>query len=502
MNKKIVFLPLDERPCNYYYPQFLMDDCKAVELVTPSREIMGDKKIPANFEKIKEFILNKTQDAYGLILSIDLLLYGGIVPSRLHQLHFSELIKRIDIIKAIKHNNPSIKIYAFSLLMRCPQYSSSDEEPDYYGDCGKEIYKRGEIEHKIRLNIDTDEEKEKLNEYIKKTDYCIDDFLSRRSINTDCTIEILKMVNKEIDFLVIPQDDSSLYGYIKNDQEKVYQYIEKYNLSNDVLIYPGADEVGLVLLSRMLNTLKNKKPNIFVEYSSECGPDIVPIYEDRRADLTVDAQIAASNGIRVKSIDEANCVLMINSCIPSMERPNMTKTTFNYSNNRDINQFLSHMQEYLKTKKVVVADCSTINKGEISFFKQLEQTNKLYETCGYSGWNTFANTLGTAISQLTYGFHFGITEALKRFNALRVYEDLGYQAVVRQKLIDNYLSNIGLSYLTTKERRGVVSQKVEEELNKIIKELSPSTFNNYYIKDCYMPWIRMFEVGLVVEKRK
>ena len=53
--KKIVLLPLDERPCNYLYPlqMFNNDDIK---LVLPSMDIMGDKKTPANHEALEEFL--------------------------------------------------------------------------------------------------------------------------------------------------------------------------------------------------------------------------------------------------------------------------------------------------------------------------------------------------------------------------------------------------------------------------------------------------------------
>ena len=139
--EKIMFIPLDERPCNYNFANFMLEGGKDLELLSPSLDILGHKKTPANFERLKEFMLNNISDCYGLIISIDMLLYGGIVPSRLHNYNQDDLIKRLNLIRELKDINPKLHIFAYSLIMRCPQYSSSDEEPDYYEHCGYNIFK-------------------------------------------------------------------------------------------------------------------------------------------------------------------------------------------------------------------------------------------------------------------------------------------------------------------------------------------------------------------------
>ena len=76
-----------------------------------------------------------------------MLLYGGIIPSRLHHFSLEELTGRLDAVRELKKRNPKLKIFAFALIMRCPSYSSSDEEPDYYEICGREIFLTGQIKH-------------------------------------------------------------------------------------------------------------------------------------------------------------------------------------------------------------------------------------------------------------------------------------------------------------------------------------------------------------------
>ena len=94
MAKKIVLLPLDERPCNLDYPRMMpKTDC---ELILPPKEIMGKKKQAGNTAEISAWVLEKATDADVMILSLDTLVYGGILPSRLHHTDADTLIKRLN----------------------------------------------------------------------------------------------------------------------------------------------------------------------------------------------------------------------------------------------------------------------------------------------------------------------------------------------------------------------------------------------------------------------
>ncbi|MDE7296909.1 MAG: DUF4127 family protein, partial [Clostridia bacterium] len=59
MKKKIVMLPLDERPCNYDYPSMMPG--ANYELKLPPKEYMGDKKRPADTDKIAKWLLENIE---------------------------------------------------------------------------------------------------------------------------------------------------------------------------------------------------------------------------------------------------------------------------------------------------------------------------------------------------------------------------------------------------------------------------------------------------------
>ncbi len=112
-----------------------------INLVRPEKSDLGLKKTPAEYLSVKSFLSRECADADYLILAVDMLLYGGIVPSRLHHLSQEEIFSRVDFIGTLKKFNPNLKIFAFSLVMRCPTYSCGDEEPDYYETYGEQIFR-------------------------------------------------------------------------------------------------------------------------------------------------------------------------------------------------------------------------------------------------------------------------------------------------------------------------------------------------------------------------
>ena len=503
--KKVMLIPLDERPCNYNYANVMLEGNQDIELLMPPLSILGNKKEPANFEQLNEFILTNVGDCYGLILSIDMLLYGGIVPSRIHYFTQEELIERLNVIKQIKEINPNIIIYSFALIMRCPQYSSSDEEPDYYEDCGYSIFKYGELKHKIELGIATVSEIEQLNIHYEKCKEFYLDYVNRREINSDLNIEVVKLLkNGDLDFLVIPQDDSSPYGLIKKDQEKIFNQIQEMGLAESVLIYPGADEVGMVLTARIINHINNQKPRIYVEYGTEHGHLFVPMFEDREVYLSVEKQILSAGCIVCNDINQADGILMVNNPTLEMDDPNITHDFYQAikDDKRDIKGFVLKAKKYINQGyKVSIADVSICNMGDIELVVEIAKENIYFDLAGYSGWNTSSNTLGTAITHLVININYGYTKALEKHLALRIFEDIGYCGHTRKYMCDNILPQLGLNYFNSGAIRGQVSEKVHEEIERRINEVMPAVTEKYAILDCYMPWHRMFEVALTVKKK-
>lgn len=495
MRKKIVLLPLDERPCNMFFSERLFSKDK-FEIVRPKQ--LGDKKQPADIESIKNFLKKECKDADGLVLSIDTLLYGGLIPSRIHHETAETLLSRMEIIKEIRKENPKMLIYAFQVIMRCPSYSSSDEEPDYYEKYGEEIHKMGEIIHKSRLGEEVDISLAKITEKIDQD--CLNDYIGRREINRSMNVETLDyLANGWIDALVIPQDDSAMYGYAAMDQKYVRDKIEKLDMIDQVLMYPGADEVELTLLSRMENAMNHQCPKVYIKYISEKARDLVPLYEGMTLSNTLKYHILSAGCQQTESYEQADIILIVTAPADHMEEAvNQPSEKPEYHMERNFPEMIEFIKARVKENKIItIADNAYANGGDLIFIHLLDKNKMLTKVNGYAGWNTSANTIGTAIAQGVNVLYAGETKQQKKFLIERYIEDGGYCGLVRKE-VSSILPE-GMDYFDIKEKNGEVSQMIKRYLEDFCEKILPTIAPQVTISKVENPWRRMFEIDIEVE---
>jgi len=505
---KIVHVPLDERPCNYDFPK-LMFQGKEFDIVRVPFEYMGLKKRPGKIDKIQEFFENECKDAYAAIFSIDTLIYGGIVPSRLHYNTIEEVSERLEVIKRVKKANPNIKIYAYNLVMRCPHYDDDDEEPYYYQHYGLRIHDKKAIEHKMKVNVATKEEIDYYNSIVIPFEY-ENDYAKRREVNTAVTVNVVNLVAEGIiDFLIVPQDDSAPYGYTALDQMKVRKQVEKHNLQLKVLTYPGADEVSNTLFARMLNEYYNKKPLVYVMYPSDECKNVIPCAEDRPLDISVRYQIIASGALMTYDIKEADLVLAINAPTKNMIASQYREHSdyFGYVVGRNLVEFVEHIEHLVRVEKkpVTICDIGYCNGSDPAFVKIFDSKNMYMEMAGYASWNIPCNSLGTALPMGIRYIYPHNEELFSDFLMHRYVEDIGYSSLARKELREKYCgTNKGdyTIYDVHGQRDPYWVSLTTKVMNELLLDLCPNLKGKYEILDMYFPWSRTYDIGLKVKYKK
>lgn len=495
---KVVLLPLDERPCNFEYPGFLYKNSE-LNIVRP--EVLGDKKKPADLEQVAAFLEKECEDADYAVLALDTLLYGGLIPSRLHHFSEKEVSERLELLRKIKEKNPGLKIFAFQCIMRCPKYSSSDEEPDYYEECGAQIHKLGAILHKEQLGVEDEDTASKEEVLAGIMEGALEDFCGRREFNLKQNLAVLQMARDGIvDFLIIPQDDSAPFGYTAIDQKAVRARIDELELTEQVYVYPGADEIELTLLSRVFNDWKEKTPRVFVRYASVGAPFVIPLYEDRPLGETLKYHLMAAGCVQSFSDSDADFILALSAPAENMQEAAMQPVEERaYTVTRTLPEFVYGIEQDIKRNiPVTIGDNAYANGGETQLLAMLNRKNLLFKLAGYAGWNTSSNTIGTAIAEGVRYLYCGDDDSHREFLILRYIEDVGYCSIVRKKVTDTRLAEMGMNYFDVREQRGMVSEIVKEELNVFVTEKLSSIANHVEIEAVYMPWRRMFETGIQV----
>lgn len=492
--RNIILLPLDERPCNFEFPGKIFNGEKYT-IMQPDH--LGQKKTPASYEEIRSFLLENISHADAAVISIDTLLYGGLIPSRLHTLSEETVEERLMLLKTLREKNPAVKLYAFHCIMRCPTYSSDDEEPSYYQDFGAEIHQIGRLTHLEKLGMG---DAEKLAELKAKVDpAALEDYLSRRAFNGKFNIRSLDLVEDgTIDFLIIPQDDSAKYGYTAMDQKTVRTAIAEKVLDDRVILYPGADELGMVLVSRAINALENNTPRVYLKYASTLAPQLIPNYEDRSLHETVKYHVMAAGCIAVPSLADADFVMGITAPANKMlEAANQPANNIDYDVERNMAEFLWFVNDCIRRGiPVAILDNAYTNGGELQLLRVLNKQNNLMKLTAYAGWNTSANSMGTVLAQVVCKLYQNNKEVTDNFLVERYIEDVGYGAIVRSYVTQNILPQWGMNYFWCEEQRGKAANAVLEELKKFIRTELTSIAERVTLEDLYLPWSRMFEIGL------
>lgn len=549
---KILLLPLDERPCNAAFPGRLFPADK-VQILLPRK--LGHKKKPADFSVLSDFLFEKAKDADALLLSLDMLLYGGLIPSRLHHLKTETLFSRLHLIRELKEKYPALPIYAFATVMRCPAYSSDDEEPDYYERFGSAIHARGALMHRALAGLTTSSEAEgpvpspagllpaasgegeisppfssdpagttsaepvsasslddgdsQDPEPCLSSDFetCLADYLARRALNKQLSLQALELVKEGIlESIVFPQDDSMRFGFPAMDQEEIRRRILTLGLTERAMMYPGSDEIALTLLCRILLNHHGLLPKVYVKYLTDGARSLIPLYEGLPLSATTSYQLHAAGCVTADTCAEADIVLLETAASGPMEEAwSQPSRSPSYFAERNFPEMLSFIQRMRSAGKVVtVADNAYANGGDLDLIRILDADHLLMDLQGYAGWNTNANTMGCAIAMgvcaFLYGeqglFHDPAAEAKRRnFLISRYLEDACYQADVRQCVTEK-ISLLGFDYFDTGEEEGEVRDLILAELQIRIETELSSLADRIQIRRLTLPWKRMFEIDL------
>lgn len=497
--KKIIYIPLDERPCNRLFPVMIAESQQTIEIISPDIKMLSQKKKAADLEGLWDFVFRQITTSDALIFPLEMMGYGGLLPSRLHHRDLQHRKILIERIKRLKITAPHLKIYMSALIMRTPQYNSSDEEPDYYEEYGYRLFRNAYLlDKKNRVGLTKEEEKEKSEIQIPSSYQ--QDYEERRQYNRETLLEILELVQQQvIDFMVIPQDDSAVYGYTAMDQQVISERIRELRLQTKVMMYPGADESGATLLSRCFNTLQKQSPKIYPYFSGVNGPIIIPKYEDRPMYESLQAHIYAAGCQEAESSQEADFILAINCPGKIMEEaPKQGSKDISYTSHRHLLSFVHHIKQWLDLgKPVALADCAFINGGEIELVTLLDDLKILDRLISYKGWNTYCNTLGTSIAQGVFAYKGANESSLYHHLIYHLMDDLFYQALIRPQITAT-LKDRDLSYFDLKKQGELISKEIERQMMRYYQHFIQYSFTHIKITDlkAYSPWNRMFEVGL------
>ena len=516
---KLGLIPLDERPCNEQYPRKIGEIADA-EVITPPRNMLGSRREVGDFRQLDDWLESAAGELDGLVVSLETFVYGGLIPSRISHDSLEECLRRLEALRRIKQKHPELTIYAFNVVMRISNSNINEEEPLYWSEYGKLIWAYSRLAYRVDFLGMAEEGQERDAVRSQIPGHVLEDYLARRSRNHQVNLAAIDLAaDGTIDYLLLTQDDTSEFGFPNQEQHALREKISALGLEDRGLIYPGADEVGMVLIARHLNRIYGKRPRYFARYSSVRGPLITALYEDRPLAESVKGQIFGCGGLLVDSPQDADIILMLNTPGDSQgEAPLQATVRTVDTSARNLPEFAAAMGYYQSRGYVVAcADVAYANGADLKLVPLLKREVALEKLDGYAAWNTAGNTLGTVVAHAAVrflareaGLGLGSELAHLEFLLLRFADDWGYQGVVRTELGLEVLPKLGIPIFQLGDAWEQVQEMAASRLEALMNEFCKESIIEKVLKtghkvadvkftNIHLPWKRLFEVGLEVE---
>lgn len=481
-HKRLFLIPLDSRPVCYDMPRRLAA-VAGLELSMPSPALLGQLKAPANFKTLTRWVKNHLFENDPVIVALDTIAYGGLIPSRVNEEPLETLQSRLDgFFGMIKTD----ACYGFSSILRIPNYNFDEEEPAYWNQYGKRLYQYSaelhELGHADAAGL---------------PEFVLSDFLSRREKNFALNERHLDFLSEgKLDYLTFCQDDTGQYGLNVREAEQLARQIKKRKLEDAAHIQTGADEVAACMLARWLCLQRSTPVKVYAFYSSEVGRKLVAKFDGLPIETVVERAVKACGAILVKKSADADLWLMVHT--PENRQGDHCGQEEAQVSPEQVDVVMKLLDQALDLgQPLSIADVAYANGGDPRLMnKILSRYDDLSGLYGYAGWNTPGNAIGTAVAM---GLIRLRAEENKSFNAA------AFCKLMLIRLADDWLYQADVRYAVRRGMNGSARNGVPDEklLNVMMADglflLKSRLGLENQVVHCQYPCKRTFEVEIGIK---
>lgn len=397
---QVALVPLDSRPVSRIYPEKLaLLKGKEVRVLPWYR--LGRGQTAGDTGAIHDWILQQT-DAEALVVSLDSVAYGGLVQSRSLDLSVETALERLKVVQAWKTTTGK-PIYASITIPRHPD-------------------------------------------------------ATHRERNLTVIREMMKWASEGVfKDLRVTWDDAVAGSPAVKEAAAL-----KPLLAPNIMLYPGADEVGSALMASYLSP---ERKTLKVIYSDPARASEVIKYDGLPLNESVKLH-ASSVGFDVVEGAADLTLFVFNG---SSKDPRFTAIA--------LNQMAGPLS---------VVDVNRVNQGTLRLWKDLTTLNRTPQLMSLSGWGTPGNNLGTALSHAKLALSGVDPEKQQATLAYEYANDVLYSALLRPEIRKHFQEN------------QMGSKEAWEYLQKVLPELK--LFSGYQVTGAGLPWERSFEWEFEVGK--
>ncbi|MDP9366402.1 MAG: DUF4127 family protein [Chloroflexota bacterium] len=499
---RIGLVPLDERPANVRYPKAIADIAGA-DIVLPPAEALGSRRSPGRHDRLAEWLGDVSPTLDALVVSIEQLGYGGLIPSRTTHDPVASVLTRLEVLRGIRGRGRGPIVYGFNLVTRVSNSRDGWEESPYWPELGPRLYRLSQTMDRASTDPLGKAEATALRAGLPGD--AVGDWLRRRARNHTVNLAAIQLLAEGVlDRLVLSSDDTSPLGLPAREKRSLEEWAERLEVGDRLLMYPGADEVGSALTARAVNEHHGRVPRFAPCYAVPGGDEVTAAFEDGPVRMTIERQVRAIGGALSDACDDGATWLGVNPPLPGgPEWPPLPGTVPDPERSAALATLVEEARSRLRAgQPVAVADVAYPNGADPALIDLLRGQRWLLGLAAYGGWNTAGNTIGTVLAQasaLGRGRGEGQVAANERFLLHRLMEDWGYQQTVRPRVRDWLVVEMGRP---EPDEDGIAAAEawIEPRLAPTIEDLDAFAGRWRIVPGSVrLPWGRTFEVDFDLE---
>ena len=422
---RVAFLPLDDRPVTR--GAFLeLAGAAGIEVATPPRSMLGVRRQPADVEALWGWVEGDGADADLLIASAELLIYGGLVPSRIGHESLDRCLRLAARFGDARRRAPHRRVLVSASNLRLPSAADAAEEPEYWREHGPEIFAYSYHTDRFAETGAAASRERAASARAALPRTVLADVLARRTRNLTVLLSLVAHASRgEVDGLLIGQDDAAEYGLTRRDLRAVEAAIVDQGATPRAWVTYGTDELAVRLLARAYLTAQGQTPPVRVVYAYPDHRGAIPRYEGQSLDRTLSSHI---DTVGARRVERGEALTLFVHNFPGAQQEAPFQEPYDP---KVLGPFLSTVgTAAAREHPFAVADVRFSNGADRIFVEHLLKIPRAAAMRAYGGWNTASNTIGMALAQALIPSGPG-SEA---FTLTRFLDDWAYQADVRQRL--------------------------------------------------------------------
>jgi hypothetical protein len=498
-----VVVPLDDRPVTAQLPRML-GAIAGVSVAEPPRPLLGRYLTPGDSAAILRWLRDDApRDARAYVVSQDMIVYGGLVASRIPGVSRAQAYTRLQDLAAIRAARPGASFAVFGTVMRLaptgvPRLGPAATFPFAGADVWGAIAQYAALPDPPQ----TDQQRAFAAQLRAQLGSALDAYLETRARNRDVDLFALRTTAEGgFDRVVLGQDDAGPVGLHLRDLAVLRSFAARWLPASRASLEPGADELAMVLLAAALAREAGLVPRVRVTYSRADGAGVNDPLEFAPIAVTI-ADLIGSCGARLAGpAEQADIDLFVH--VPATGAGDEGRFVDAIARDVDVRSKAAQAAPL-----AAIADLTFLATDDYAQQRQL--TDDLVargiagDVAAFASWNTVANTVGTALPEaiaVLAGRRLGSYDprAHASFTLMRYVDDVAFHTAVRPKLnVDLDAAGVGdhtlllpdVARRAASENRALLWPDGLDLLARIKPQFRDAGFT------ITLPWDRTFETEL------